>query len=68
LTDAETLDYRQAGRLRCWSYATDLREWLIACRDVCAADRFRHFLGDFIEYIGTDLRRPPADPRSDREP
>ena len=39
------------GRLHCWSYRRELRQWLDDCRRGCAAPKFRNFLGDFIAYI-----------------
>lgn len=47
-----------AGRLHCWSYAREIRQWLEACRAKCQAPKIGHFLGDFISYIDTVLRRP----------
>ena len=45
------------GRLRCWSYQDDLREWLEKCRRECEAQKIRDFLLDFINYIETVLKR-----------
>lgn len=44
-------------RVICWSYEYDLRRWLERCREVCQADKIRHFLGDFVTYIDTRLKR-----------
>lgn len=44
-------------RLYCWSYAVQVKNWLKSCIEVCQADKVRHFLVDFIEYIDVDLWR-----------
>jgi hypothetical protein len=40
-----------AGRLHCWSYRRELRVWLEACRQQCAARKIQDFLADFVSYI-----------------
>ena len=52
-------EHVEGGRLCCWSYQTELREWLESCIRACEAERIRHFLGDFVRYIETDLKREP---------
>lgn len=49
----------ERGRLACWSYQAELRQWLESCRRACEAEKIRHFLADFIAYIETDLKREP---------
>jgi hypothetical protein len=46
-----------SGRLLCWSYHHELREWLQNCRRDCAAPRIRDFLLDFMAYIKVELKR-----------
>ncbi len=55
--------YRQSGRLNCWSYQVELRAWLEACRRECEAERIRDFISDFIRYIRSALKREAAIPR-----
>lgn len=57
LTAQEATAEAVSGRLRCWSYRTDLRAWLEACRAACQAPKVRHFLGDLVTYIDNHLRR-----------
>lgn len=47
------------GRLHCWSYHRELREWLEHCRLECAAPRIRDFLSDLLAYIAVELKREP---------
>ena len=58
LTRDECLELRTNGRLHCWSYPRHFRAWLESCVEICEADKIRHYLGDFIAYIGTNLTRP----------
>lgn len=52
------LEYHQkSGRLHCWGYQDDLRDWLDACRRDCQAQKIRDFLSDFMAYIESDLKR-----------
>jgi hypothetical protein len=48
---------QECGALLCWSYQTEICEWLAACREKCGASKIRHFLSDFLSYIGTHLKR-----------
>jgi hypothetical protein len=65
ITTPKVEELQNAGLLHCWSYQTDLRDWLIVCRRECEAEKIRHFLSDFIAYIESDLLR---DPETDDEP
>ena len=44
------------GRLRCWGYRRELREWLEECRETCAARRIQDFLSEFIHCIETTIK------------
>ena len=57
LTAAELETAKMENRLRCWSYQNQLRDWVEACRQRCAAQKIRYFLADFIAYIETELKR-----------
>jgi hypothetical protein len=61
LKAAELKEAQAAGRLHCWSYQRELRDWLATCCQQCAAKKIRYFLADFITYIETELKResPP---------
>jgi len=47
------------GRLYCWSYQGELRDWLENCRRGCKAERIRDFVSDFMAYIEAVLKREP---------
>lgn len=49
----------EQGRLCCWSYQEELKDWLASCIRACEAEKIRHFLNDFACYIETDLKREP---------
>ena len=57
LTAAEIKAAQAEGRLRCWSYQRELRDWLEECSGHCKAKKMQYFIGDFITYIGTVLKR-----------
>ena len=57
LSDSELENHQKSGRLHCWSYQDELRDWLEACRRDCEAQKIRDFLSDFIAYIESDLKR-----------
>lgn len=57
LDEAAFDEARSAGSLRCWTYQTELREWISDCRRKCRATRIRGFLADFIAYIDSQLAR-----------
>jgi hypothetical protein len=57
LSETELENHQKSGRLHCWSYPDDLRDWLDACRRDCEAQKIRDFLSDFIAYIESDLKR-----------
>jgi hypothetical protein len=57
LSETELEKHQKSGRLHCWSYQDDLRDWLDACRRDCEAQKIRDFLSDFIAYIESDLKR-----------
>ncbi|HPF99365.1 MAG TPA: PD-(D/E)XK nuclease family protein [Kiritimatiellia bacterium] len=59
LSREEFDEAESVGRLRCWSYQVELREWLEACREGCAAQKIQGFLTDFITYIESKLKREP---------
>jgi hypothetical protein len=46
---------RRKGRLKCWSWERDIRDWLTECASKCEAPKMRHFIKDFQTYIGTFL-------------
>jgi hypothetical protein len=48
-SEIETLT--ACGKLHCWSYHEQLRQWLVSCRQECAAPRIRAFLSDLLVYI-----------------
>jgi hypothetical protein len=54
---AERKAAQDEGRLHCWSYQRELRDWLAACRQQCASEKIQYFLADFITYIETELKR-----------
>jgi hypothetical protein len=45
------------GRLQCWSYHRELREWLENCRRECTAQKLRAFLTDLLAYVAVTLNR-----------
>jgi len=49
--------YEAQGLLHCWSYQVQFRDWLEASRRACEAEKIRHFLADFLDYIDTTLKR-----------
>lgn len=56
-----TIDkWRRESLLYCWSYDTQLRDWLEECRRSCESDKVRYFLADFICHIDSALRRNEA--------
>lgn len=57
LDDSELEHYQKSGRLHCWSYQDEIRDWLEVCRRDCEAQKIRDFLSDFIAYIESDLKR-----------
>lgn len=57
LSQSELENHQKSGRLHCWGYQDDLRDWLDACRRDCQAQKIRDFLSDFIAYIESDLKR-----------
>lgn len=57
LTTAEIQTAQAERRLRCWSYQHELREWLVDCRQQCQAQKIQYFVGDFLTYIATVLKR-----------
>lgn len=57
LNAAEIRAAQTEGRLRCWSHQRELRDWLENCRHQCQAQKIQYFLGDFIIYIATVLKR-----------
>lgn len=48
-----------SGKLHCWSYHVELREWMERCRQDCAAPRIRAFLTDLMAYIEVQFQREP---------
>jgi hypothetical protein len=64
LKAAELKEAQDAGRLHCWSYQRELRDWLAACCQQCEAKKIQCFLADFITYIETELKceSPPEQP------
>jgi hypothetical protein len=50
------------GRLHCWSYQEELRDWLESCRRQCRAPRIGNFLKDFVTHIDTELRTEAVQP------
>ena len=48
---------KKDGRLRCWNYQRELRDWLADCCQQCVAKKIQYFLADFISYIETQLKR-----------
>lgn len=38
-------------------YDTDIIPWLLSCREKCQADKIRHFLNDFSNYIQQNFER-----------
>jgi hypothetical protein len=48
------------GKLHCWSYHDQLRQWLDSCHQKCAAPRIRAFLTDLMAYIEVQYQREPA--------
>jgi hypothetical protein len=57
LSESELENHQRSGRLHCWGYQEELRDWLDACRRDCQAQKIRDFLSDFIAYIESDLKR-----------
>lgn len=57
LEEAAFAGAKADGSLRCWSYQVELRAWLEACGRDCKSEKIRHFLGDFIAYISTAMKR-----------
>ena len=57
LNDSELENHQKSGRLHCWSYQDEVRDWLEACRRDCEAQKIRDFLSDFIAYIESHLKR-----------
>lgn len=49
-----------SGRLHCWSYHDQLRQWLDQCHQACAAPRIRAFLADLMVYIEAQYQREPV--------
>ena len=57
ISQSEVENHQKSGRLHCWGYQDDLRDWLDACRRDCQAQKIRDFLSDFIGYIESYLKR-----------
>jgi hypothetical protein len=57
-TEVETLT--ASGKLHCWSYHEQLRQWLDRCQQECAAPRVRAFLSDLMAYIEAQYQREPV--------
>lgn len=49
-----------SGKLHCWSYHDQLRQWLIRCNQQCAASKIRAFLSDLMAYIVAQYQREPV--------
>jgi hypothetical protein len=57
-SEIETLT--ATGKLHCWSYHDQLRQWLDRCQQACAAPRIRAFLTDLMAYIEAQYQREPV--------
>jgi hypothetical protein len=49
-----------SGKLHCWSYHEQLRQWLARCQQACAAPRIRAFLSELMAYIEAQYQREPV--------
>lgn len=54
---ADLIAAKECGKLHCWGYHGELREWLESCRENCEARKIRDFITDFIAYIELELIR-----------
>jgi PD-(D/E)XK nuclease superfamily len=50
-------ELRLSGKLHCWSYQKEFRDWIETCREACEAERIQNFLSDFIAFIESDMKR-----------
>lgn len=54
------LEMQQQNRsLAIWSYDTELRKWLVTCREKCKAQKICNFLADFTSYIESSMKSRP---------
>jgi hypothetical protein len=51
LSDDRQRELDQRGRFRYITYASEIRRWLVACREVCRAKRVDWLLSSFVDYI-----------------
>ena len=50
-------ELKASGKLHCWSYQVDLRQWLYRCRRDCVAPKIRAFVSDLMAYLETHFQR-----------
>jgi hypothetical protein len=50
---------QRKGRLKCWSWEREIRDWLTECVSKCEAPKIQHFIADFQTYIATFLATQP---------
>jgi hypothetical protein len=54
--------YEENGRLKCWNYHGELRNWLKDCQRECEAEKIKYYLTDFLGYIESELIQDSEDP------
>ncbi len=59
VSQSEIATLTASGKLHCWSYHDELRQWLDSCRQQCAAQRINAFLSDLMAYIEAEYQREP---------
>lgn len=47
------------------TFAEDIHSWLLTCQQRCKAEKVRHFLGDLLSYIDTELAPTTEEDKTD---